>query len=662
MLKSLGFPSLELKVGSYGRSSEKKEKGVVEGEEILAPKDSRELHQGAFQLEKSVIRNEQTEPPVVKVDLVNKFEPDLDIPQTTFALSPVEFKPTLSLFWPVTPSRWETGHSFKQIYDKVRETCLPNYMGARIMLKSGLQIEEWKRELVNYVDVGLVDFLQYGWPLDYTAPYAPTPVLKNHEKNTNYLAHVDTFISKEMSCDALLGPFKVPPFRPWLQISPIMTRPKKDTSARRIVIDLSFPKGVSVNSGITRGWYQGLPFSFSLPTILDLVERVKELGRGCWIWSVDLERAYRQLRVCPLSIPLLGIKFNDNIYLDLAPPFGCRMSALACARTTAGVVWILEKRGVWSKCYLDDFVGVEKRKVTADRSYRKVEDVAKTLGLDLSPHKCVAPATVVTWLGYTVDTRNMTVALPEQKIQEALELCSVWLKKEEATRKELRSLFGKLKHIATCIVPANRFLSRILDALKGTPFKGSHPLPSEIKKDISWFIESAKALNGVFLIPPKVLKEWRIECDSSLLGGGAFSPTHFYSEVYKEDYIKKVGGIVQLEAVNAVHALSCLLPVNPNGYKIKLVTDNQATQLVLSKGKGKDRTLNACSRQLWLIAAKANTEIEVVHLAGTKMKLADALSRPQDKVLEGKAVEWCLKEGLKRVNIIHKASILSSQL
>ena len=143
---------------------------------------------------------------------------------------------------------------------------------------------------------------------------------------------------------------------------------------------------------------------------------------------------------------------------------------------------------------MDYFVGVEKEKLIADRSYRKVKEITKSLGLDLSIHKCVASATVVTWLGYTVDTRNMTVALPEQKIQEALDLCKSWLKKEEATRKELRSLFGKLKHISACIAPANRFLSRVLDALRGTPFKGTHPLPSEIKKDISWFIESIEGI------------------------------------------------------------------------------------------------------------------------------------------------------------------------
>lgn len=35
--------------------------------------------------------------------------------------------------------------------------------------------------------------------------------------------------------------------------------------------------------------------------------------------------------------------------------FGCRMSAMACTRTTHAVVWILEQDGHSALCYFDDF-------------------------------------------------------------------------------------------------------------------------------------------------------------------------------------------------------------------------------------------------------------------------------------------------------------------
>ena len=68
----------------------------------------------------------------------------------------------------------------------------------------------------------------------------------------------------------------------------MLTRPKKQSVKRRVVVNLSFPAGRSVNDGITRGWYQGVPFRYILPTISDLLRLVIEAGKGAYIWSADL--------------------------------------------------------------------------------------------------------------------------------------------------------------------------------------------------------------------------------------------------------------------------------------------------------------------------------------------------------------------------------------
>ncbi len=47
----------------------------------------------------------------------------------------------------------------------------------------------------------------------------------------------------------MLGPFKEAPFQ-LLVTSPLMTREKKGTTKQRVIMDLLFPKGRSVNSVI----------------------------------------------------------------------------------------------------------------------------------------------------------------------------------------------------------------------------------------------------------------------------------------------------------------------------------------------------------------------------------------------------------------------------
>ena len=86
-----------------------------------------------------------------------------------------------------------------------------------------------------------------------------------------------------------------------------MTGPKKNSDNHRVIIDLSFPLGKSMNSGIVKDFNQGSQFSFSLPSVSTLTDQMTKSGVGSWLWSADLSRVYRQLRVRPLSTPLLAI-------------------------------------------------------------------------------------------------------------------------------------------------------------------------------------------------------------------------------------------------------------------------------------------------------------------------------------------------------------------
>ena len=55
--------------------------------------------------------------------------------------------------------------------------------------------------------------------------------------------HMVPFVNNECRLGAMLGPFNDLPFFPWVQISPIMTHLKKESSEKHIIIDLSFPIG-----------------------------------------------------------------------------------------------------------------------------------------------------------------------------------------------------------------------------------------------------------------------------------------------------------------------------------------------------------------------------------------------------------------------------------
>ena len=558
--------------------------------------------------------------------------------------TPTSYRMVLDGFWPESSDIWNKYPEFRRIYDEVRETALPNHIGARRALVSGLNIEAWREMLAEYHDVQLVDYLEYGWPVDYTADQPPVSAKENHRESQDNAVHIKKYVDKELECGALYGPFDEPPFRPWTQFSPLMTRPKRNSQARRVIVDLSFPGAQSVNAGIRRAQYQGKPYTYTLPGIMDLADEVARLGRGCYVWCADLARAYRQLRTCPLSTPLLGIMFGSKYYIDAAPPFGCRTSSMACARTTGAVVYLLRKRGHFAMCYLDDFVGAAASHAEAMRAYQDLMDITSRLGLELSMPKCVPPTEELEWLGFFITTIHMRVEIPYEKLVEVLDECKLWTIGRKASRKELQRLVGRLQHVAKCVRPARRFMNRILSALRSAPFMGRHKVPDEMIMDIKWFGQYAMAANGRVLIQTQEKTVWTIECDSSLLGGGAYSDTHYYSVVYSDSVRKASVPIAQLEAMNLVTALKHLMPDKPEKFLILVNTDNSASQAVLESGTGRDPVLCACAREVWLISALYSTEIRINHKPGVELVLADALSRMNHEAMAARTALTILEE------------------
>lgn len=532
--------------------------------------------------------------------------------------------------WPaLTDKAWAENPYFCELYTDVKSFNLPNFLGARRTLPSALRLDRWEARLCRYHDREICFFLRFGWPLGYHKDEPPVSVPENHSSANQYEQHIEGFIAEELAHSALVGPFSDHPFTPWTRISPLMTRPKKDSAKRRVIVDMSFPEGSAVNDGINISSIYGSDTTYTLPSINNLTTKLQTIGKPAWMWKADLSRAYRQLRIDPIETPLLGLSINSQVYLDLCPSFGCRSSSGACQRVSAAVSYLMAQQGFTIFAFLDDYAGIEETQQQAIDAYHYFIHLTSDLGLVLAIDKCAGPKQSMQWLGYDVDTVQMTVSIPEAKMQQLLAECQLWSAKVKASKGMIQSIVGKLIYVATCVKHARKFTARILSTLRymtSTNQKWT-TLDAQFKADIAWFLQYAQSANGVSLLNPSFCCFY-IECDSSLTGGGGNSSLAYYSWHYSQEHVKKYTAIHQLEAVNLLVAYRTLCPpIGTQGYRITMVTDNISSAYALTTGRTKDNVLAACSRELWLEAARADHDIHIIHKHGDQIPLADALSR-----------------------------------
>ena len=140
------------------------------------------------------------------------------------------------------------------------------------------------------------------------------------------------YFATEVQKEAMTGPFDIKPFAK-THFSPLMARDKPDGGVR-VIVDLSWPIGQSVNSCIPDNTFEDINFLLKYPSIDMIIQKIRQLGSKALLFKIDLERAFRNLLMDPLDYPVLGLRWGSENYVDLSVPFGMKSGAVACQMTT----------------------------------------------------------------------------------------------------------------------------------------------------------------------------------------------------------------------------------------------------------------------------------------------------------------------------------------
>ena len=115
---------------------------------------------------------------------------------------------------------------------------------------------------------------EYGWPVGHNGISFRSSSCRNHTGATDFPEQITSYLIKEVSYQAVVGPFKDNPFNEPIALSPLNSVPKTYSSERRATVHLSFPEGESVNFGILKDEYLGNKISVSYPKVDDFINLI----------------------------------------------------------------------------------------------------------------------------------------------------------------------------------------------------------------------------------------------------------------------------------------------------------------------------------------------------------------------------------------------------
>ena len=380
--------------------------------------------------------------------------------------------------------------------------------GTVITAKKSINTDALKAGLSQHPDKDFVDrVVEYsvkGVPIFYEGPRLRR-ISPNWPSAYKYSDSVVASISKNIAQGRMAGPFPSPPFKNFVG-SPMGAFPKKrsDRKKIRVIHDLSWPPGSSVNDGI-----QDENCHVQYMTVDDVVHQLHSLGRGALVAKLDLKDAFHHICVRPEDWELLGSSFettdlqgNSTVqyFVSMVLPFGLRSSPKQFSEfAKANKLIMLYNGASYVDNYLDDYITAGHP--NSDECATNLSIMLETcndVGFEINPDKIEPPTTMIEFLGIIMDTVKWELRISEQRLTDILMELEQWLGRKKATKRELLSLIGKLSFISRVVRPGRTFIRRIINLSK----KAKHlhhrlKLTKSCRSDIEWWLDYLPTWNGV---------------------------------------------------------------------------------------------------------------------------------------------------------------------
>ena len=329
-----------------------------------------------------------------------------------------------------------------------------------------------------------------------------------------------------------------------------------------------------------------------------------------------------------------------------------------------------------SEMYVDDMIsteacprGNEARLIVATKS--AVSDHLRMLGSSqANPVPVMSQKKLTDWLvaqeilGFVVDTQKMSISVPARKIDEIQTLLKEWPStRQEAKAKQVWSLTGKLRHIATVLRPGRYMVWRLefctgvanLDHVQSVVQKETTVrLNEEFHADLGWWkwaVQQASLLAGVSLYSPfydhvhwPPTRHWLSDATLKAIGGLCLESRTWWRYDLSHEEQSRADIVAACAKHNklSINLLELLAMVVTAYVMVAVKGDRPAVhgEPVLMRGDSMSAVtwVNRCGgtrnpraafimRWLGVLEMEAGWCLESAHIAGATNVLADGITR-----------------------------------
>jgi ribonuclease HI len=364
------------------------------------------------------------------------------------------------------------------------------------------------------------------------------------------------------------------------------------------------------------------------------------ITKNMFMTSVDLRHAYYSVPVATEHQKYLTFFWEGKYY-----SFTCCPNGLACVprmftKLLKPVYAKIRSEGHICTGYIDDTLICGYTKNECKDALIATSSLLQKLGFNINVEKShFEPTNKIKYLGFVIDTAEMTVSLPENKIEKIETECKKLLSKKFAKIREVAAVIGLLVSSFSAVDYGKLHYhnletekSQAVKINKGN-FDKIMEISNDMKSELNWWIRN---IHTQFRKLNRASPSASIQTDASSLAWGVVFNGKEFGGIWKTD--EKNFHINTLEMKAIYYAIKALITKIKNS-NVKILTDSTtAVAYINNMGGVRSYECNKIAQEIWSLCIEHNIWICATHIPGIENK-ADAPSRTINN-----RTEWSLNE------------------